>query len=194
MINEDYVDQDKIYYQVLKLHRKCFIEYKKYQNKVISKRMEFELIWATADTLAECFEAIIIGLKHSKQIYHQNNSQTKARLAAKAAKAAELKRKKEAAEDAEEESGEGDQSHNHNQRRRRRHSEVFFFLLLSYNFIYKFALFTNRKKQQMTVNQLMAEQRMKEVINQMTQDQRRKKMVQIQKQWPVQNLVRPHGL
>ena len=168
MINEDYVDQDKIYWQILKLHRKCFFESQKYQEKVISKKMQFELIWSTPDTLAECFEAIILGLKHSKQLYHQNNSRTKARLAAKAAKAAELKRKKEvkeSEEDEEDEYGEGDQSHNHNQRRRRRHSKVFFFLLLYYNFIFKFALIIHRKKPQMRMDQQMADQRMKEVIN-----------------------------
>ena len=165
MTNEDHLDQDKIYHQILKLHRNCFFEYKKCQNEVISKRMSFELIWATADTLAEWFEAIILGLKHSKQLYPQDNSRTKAQLAAKAATAAELKRKEEAEEDEEEESGEGDQSHNHNQRRRRRPLKVFFFLLLHFNSIFKFTLLINRKKPQMTMNQLMLDQRMEEVMN-----------------------------
>ena len=120
IVVEEYCDADKIYMPVLKLHRKMFFEYKKYQYKVISKKMEFELIWASPETLFECFEAIIIGLKHAKSNYHKNCSRTKAREAAKAAKAA-----KEARKRAEEEQSEDDQSHNHNQRLRRKPNVCF---------------------------------------------------------------------
>lgn len=203
MIVEAYVDQDKIYYQILKLHRKCFFEWTKYGESVISKRERYELLWSTHETLAQSFELIIDGLKHSKEVYHQNSSRFKARLAAKAAKAAkaaQLKRRKvQPAEDEEEESGEeGDQSHNHNQRRRgrggrrrrrRRSSKVFF--LLYYNSIFKFALIINRKKpviMKEVINQVKQDryQRRKQMINRVKQDQRRKRMVQIQQQWRIE--------
>ena len=60
------IDQDEFYRQILKLQSKSFLEFDKYQYEVSSNRKTFELIWATEDVLAECFEVIIVKLKHSK--------------------------------------------------------------------------------------------------------------------------------
>ena len=69
-INEDLSDMDKIYYPLLNIQRKLIFESKKYQNKITSKKNQFIMIWENLQSLTDCFDAIIIGLKHSKEKYN----------------------------------------------------------------------------------------------------------------------------